>query len=147
MFLPCLKVLHKLNSKTFAFLHTRLHCCKVGLLHSTLTFSVFWRTILDFNPFLAKNTMYVKIDIWIKNCNQIPTFLLIDVVLESAKPTNQDDRTKNLTHPCCFFSFCQFPIASLCTLSRPSKISEKNWSTKMKPFLTIHLWYKAMLKV
>ena len=33
------------------------------------------------------------------------------------------------------------------TSPRPSEISEKNWSTKAKPFLTSHLWYKAMLKV
>ena len=29
----------------------------------------------------------------------------------------------------------------------PSDISEKNWSTKVNPFLTTHSWYKAMLKV
>ena len=33
------------------------------------------------------------------------------------------------------------------TPPRPSKISEKTWSTKVKPFLTSHLWYKAMLKI
>ena len=33
------------------------------------------------------------------------------------------------------------------TPPRPSEISEKNWNTKAKPFLTSHLWYKAMLKV
>ena len=33
------------------------------------------------------------------------------------------------------------------TPPRTSEISEKNWSTKAKPFLTSHLWYKAMLKV
>ena len=33
------------------------------------------------------------------------------------------------------------------TPPRPSEISEKNWSTLLKPFLTSHLWYKAMLKV
>ena len=109
MFLPCLKVLHKLNSKTFAFLHTRLNCCTAPWLSQ-----FFEGQFLISTHFLQKNTMYVKIDIWIKNYNQIPTFLLIDVVLESAKSTNQDGRTKNLTHPCCFFSFCQFPISSLC---------------------------------
>ena len=33
------------------------------------------------------------------------------------------------------------------TIPRPSEISRKKWSTKAKPFLTSHLWYKAMLKV
>ena len=33
------------------------------------------------------------------------------------------------------------------TPPRPSEISEKSWSTTVKPFLTSHLWYKAMLKV
>ena len=28
---------------------------------------------------------------------------------------------------------------------RPSDLSKKNWNTKTKPFLTSHLWYKAML--
>ena len=38
-------------------------------------------------------------------------------------------------------------IFVLVTPPRLSEISEKNWSTKAKPFLTSHLWYKAMLKV
>ena len=29
----------------------------------------------------------------------------------------------------------------------PSETSEKNWSTKAKPFLTSHLWFIAILKV
>ena len=33
------------------------------------------------------------------------------------------------------------------TPPRPSEISEKNWSTYAKPFLTSHSWYRAMLKV
>ena len=33
------------------------------------------------------------------------------------------------------------------TPPRPSEISEKNWSTWAKPFLTSHLCYKDMLKV
>ena len=33
------------------------------------------------------------------------------------------------------------------TPPRPSEISEKNWSTKTKSFLTSHLWYKAILKI
>ena len=37
-----------------------------------------------------------------------------------------------------------------CTLRtppRPMEISKKNWSTKVQPFLTSHLWYKALLKI
>ena len=33
------------------------------------------------------------------------------------------------------------------TPPKPSEISMKNWSAKVKPVLTPHLWYKAMLKV
>ena len=39
------------------------------------------------------------------------------------------------------------PLFILYTPTRSSEISEKNWSTKAKPFLTSHLWCKAILKV
>ena len=33
------------------------------------------------------------------------------------------------------------------TTPRPPDISMKNWRAKVKPVLTSHLWYKAMLKI
>ena len=35
----------------------------------------------------------------------------------------------------------------LTTPPRPSEISMKNWKAMVKPVLTFHFWYKAMLKV
>ena len=34
----------------------------------------------------------------------------------------------------------------LCTPPRTSEVNEKNWRTKARPFLTSHLWYKAIWK-
>ena len=44
-------------------------------------------------------------------------------------------------------SFLNCQLFSLCTSPRPWEMSMKNCRAKVKPVLTPHLWYKAMLKL
>ena len=46
-----------------------------------------------------------------------------------------------------FSNFSQQFQRTVSTPLRTSEINEKNWCTKVKPFLTFHLRYEAMLKV
>ena len=55
--------------------------------------------------------------------------------------------TRKVLDPlCCWISTIVLLLLDY-TPPRPSEISEKDWSTKSKSFLTSHLWYNPLLKV